>query len=101
MHGGAIAPLMGLELDGSAHMHQISPARAWKLRLALDQMLQQGRTHTSSLECVLGHYTWLAMVCRPCLCIFNHTYVSVCGTESPGHFTFADLCGQSWLCRGV
>ena len=77
VEGGQVAKFVGLEFDGKQRLVQISPARAWKLRLAMEQLLSQTHTHGCTLEALLGHYTWLAMMRRPCLCVFSHAYLCV------------------------
>ena len=53
---------------------QISHERRWRLKLALQCLSKRGRVRGSTLEIVLGHCTWAALIVRSSLTVFDHAY---------------------------
>ena len=53
---------------------QISHEKRWRLKLALQCLSKRGRARGSTLEIVLGHYTWAALIVRSSLTVFDHAY---------------------------
>ena len=48
--------------------------RVWKLRLALEHLLDRGRCSGRQLRQIVGHYTWLALLRREGLCVCDVVY---------------------------
>lgn len=61
---------VGLEFDGVAHTVRVGSHRAWRLRLALDFVLDHMKEISGAqLEVIIGHLTWTCLVRRePLVC---------------------------------
>ena len=57
----------------------MSTERGWRLRLGFQRILFSGRILPRIRESVVGHYTWLALLRRPALCIFDKAYAFIRG----------------------
>ena len=55
------------------HQHGVSstPARRWKLKRAIDYVLQHGRITGEELEKLIGHLSFCLLIRRPTLCVFR------------------------------
>ena len=65
---------VGLSFDGNRRTLRVSRKKAWQLHLALKEFCRRRRCRGSVLEQILVHYAWVALVCRPALCVFGATY---------------------------
>ena len=52
----------------------VTPRRLWKLRLATLELLKGGTASGHLLECILGHYTFVGLLCREFLSCFQACY---------------------------
>eukprot|EP00438_Fugacium_kawagutii_P010865 Skav216249 [mRNA] locus=scaffold20:133295:138540:- [translate_table: standard] len=52
----------------------VTPRRLWRLRLATLELLRGGTASGHLVECILGHYTFIGLLCREFLSIFQATY---------------------------
>ena len=52
----------------------LKPARLWKLRMALLEMVRRGRASSQLLEIIVGHFTWACMLARPALAVLDEAY---------------------------
>ena len=48
--------------------------RLWKLRLAIDELLQRKKVSGNLLEIIVGHITWTILVRRECLSLFSSVF---------------------------
>lgn len=71
------AVFVGLDFDGLKHTVTIGVQRVWKLRLALDHVLESGRVRGKCLEAIVGHSTWSCSVKREGLCLLDCTYIVI------------------------
>ena len=53
---------------------RVQPKRAWRLRLALVHVLQKGRVSGDDLRCLIGHFTWCALLRREALSLVSSVY---------------------------
>ena len=74
VEGAGELDFVGLHLDGEQHEVRMSWRRVWRLRLALDYLIQHRRCSEQNLEKILGHCTWSALLRRESLCIFGAVY---------------------------
>ena len=72
--GVFIENFLGLEFDGVRRRFRVRRARAWRLRLALQELLRRGSCTGDMMEVLLGHMTWLGMLRRESLSILNDCY---------------------------
>ena len=71
------ATFAGLEFDGSSRTARVSMKRIWKLRFALDFVLNCRCVSGSAVEAIVGHLTWAALARRETLCAFDHVYAFI------------------------
>jgi hypothetical protein len=64
----------GLAFDGESCTVRVDPTTGHRLRFGIKRILRLGRIRGSILESVIGHYTWIGLLCRPSLCVFRHAY---------------------------
>eukprot|EP00973_Karenia_brevis_P095719 12428786-Karenia_brevis.AAC.1 len=63
-----------LYFDGINHIVKVTSKRTWRLRLAFDFILSCKTISGSSLEAIVGHFTWSCLVRREALSILDATY---------------------------
>ena len=68
---------VGLAFDGRARAVRVSTRRMWWVRLAIEELLSQGRCSGDMLEVILGHVTWLMLLQRSTLSILSSVYAFV------------------------
>ena len=67
--------VLGWQFDGST-MRPL-PHRTWRVRLALQGLLNIGRITGRQLEKVIGHATFISLGRRESLCVFGETYTFI------------------------
>ena len=72
-----LASFVGLDLDGHEHSVRVSARRAWRLRFAIDELLRRRKVRGQILEIVVGHCTWIMMLKRCSLAIFDAVYAFI------------------------
>ena len=83
MESGVDKPtFLGLEIDCIKCTIRIKPSRLWKLRFALDELLDRGACSSRTMESVLGHCTWISLLRREALGIFHQCYAFICHDRS-------------------
>ena len=71
------AEALGVTLDGRAHHTVVSHSRYWKVRLALRWALSLRRLAGKELEVLLGHCTFVGLMCRETLSVWHTVYTFV------------------------
>ncbi|CAK0799614.1 unnamed protein product, partial [Prorocentrum cordatum] len=68
------AAILGWEIRGRECEIRPKRSRLWRLRLALDCLVSRNTVDPGDVEKVLGHCTFVALLCREPLSIFNSVY---------------------------
>ncbi|CAK0906231.1 unnamed protein product, partial [Prorocentrum cordatum] len=68
------ADVLGWEIRGEECEIRPERSRLWRLRLALDCLVSRNTVDPRDVEKVLGHCTFVALLCREHLSIFNSVY---------------------------
>ncbi|CAK0883778.1 unnamed protein product, partial [Prorocentrum cordatum] len=68
------ADILGWEIRGRECQIRPKRSRLWRLRLALDCLVSRRTVDPRDVEQVLGHCTFVALLCREHLSIFNSVY---------------------------
>ena len=71
------ASFVGLDFDGHEHSVRVSARRAWRLRFAIEEVLRRPKLSGQVLEIVVGHCTWVMLLKRCSLAIFDAVYAFV------------------------
>ena len=71
------ATVLGWVVDGAAQMVRPKPERVRRTRLAIDWALKQTRVCPKDLEKLVGHMSFLGLVCRPSLAVLGATHVLI------------------------
>ncbi|CAK0828904.1 unnamed protein product [Prorocentrum cordatum] len=69
--------VLGWEINGRLGFIRPRPERAWRIRLALDGLLESRRVSARDIEKVVGHCTFLALLSRTSLSIFQSVYTFI------------------------
>ncbi|CAK0812161.1 unnamed protein product [Prorocentrum cordatum] len=69
--------VLGWEINGRLGFIQPRPERAWRIRLALDGLLETKKVSARDIEKVVGHCTFLALLSRTSLSIFRSVYTFI------------------------
>jgi hypothetical protein len=56
---------------------RVSPARRWRLRQAVAHIQKVKRLSGQELEILIGHFTYVFLLCRPCLAVFQSAYLYI------------------------
>ena len=72
--GACNVEALGCVLDGHNRESRLNPTRLWRLRQGIRALLRRGKCTGRSLEVVIGHCTFCALMFRPSLSIFNTVY---------------------------
>ena len=67
----------GIEFNGQSRQCQVSHKRLWRLRRALDFILECDQLRGDSLEVIVGHITWAALCRREVLSVTSAVYVFI------------------------
>ena len=76
VHEVSVASTSGefIGLEFSHNSFSVKRARLWRLRFALDRLLQIRNASPKLLEILVGHITWIMMVRRESLALLNRCY---------------------------
>ncbi|CAK0890061.1 unnamed protein product, partial [Prorocentrum cordatum] len=69
--------VFGWEINGRLGFIRPRPERAWRIRLALDGLLETKKVSARDVEKVVGHCTFLALLSRTSLSIFRSVYTFI------------------------
>ncbi|CAK0810365.1 unnamed protein product, partial [Prorocentrum cordatum] len=72
-----IAEALGVTLDGRKHQTLVNHRRYWKVRLALRWALSLRRLAGRELEVLLGHCTFVGLMCRETLSVRHTVYTFI------------------------
>ena len=68
------ADVLGWSFDGVKREIRVSPARAWRLWLGLDEMLRRNHATSKEIEVLIGHFTFCALIRRCTLSTMSAIY---------------------------
>ncbi|CAK0894817.1 unnamed protein product, partial [Prorocentrum cordatum] len=69
--------VLGWEINGRLGFIRPRPEREWRIRLALDGLLETQKVSARDIEKVVGHCTFLALLSRTSLSIFRSVYTFI------------------------
>ena len=73
----SFAAILGWEIDGEDGWISPGKFRRWRLRLAIDHLLLHPVVTGIGISRLIGHYTFMAMICRPALSVCHALYAFV------------------------
>ena len=68
---------LGWKFGDKLPIVQITPKRLWRLRLATQELLKEGRASGKLVEKLIGHFTFAALLRREVLSCFQAVYVFI------------------------
>eukprot|EP00435_Cladocopium_sp_Y103_P042465 s504_g11.t1 len=78
LHGSEVTEnyveALGCVLEGKRMLSRCNPKRLWRVHHAIKALLNRGRCSGKALEVVIGHCTFLGLICRPSLSCFHAVY---------------------------
>lgn len=78
LHGSEVTEnyveALGCVLEGKRMLSRCNPKRLWRVHHAIKALLNRGRCSGKALEVVIGHCTFLGLICRPGLSCFHAVY---------------------------
>ena len=102
MESGIDKPtFLGLEIDCIKCTVRIKPSRLWKLRFALDELLDRGACSSRTMESVLGHCTWASLLRREALGIFHQCYAFIRHDRSRLRTLWPGVRKELWRFRSL
>ena len=78
LHGSEVTKdyveALGCVLEGKEMRSRCNPRRLWRIHHGIKALLRRGRCSGKVLEIIIGHCTFLGLICRPILSIFHAVY---------------------------
>ena len=77
VEGALRSDVLGWHIDGTTRRLSPSQRRVWRLRLAIEHFLSLRVCSPADLEKIVGHCTFVALVRRESLSVFQHVYTFI------------------------
>ena len=78
LHGSEVTKdyveALGCVLEGKEMRSRCNPRRLWRIHHGIRGLLRRGKCSGKVLEIIIGHCTFLGLICRPILSIFHAVY---------------------------
>ena len=95
------ADVIGLEIRASELRVRTSEKRFWRLYKPLGWVLKNKRLSGVLMEKIIGHCTYVAMICRPLLSIFSSVYKFIRAKHREVPFMWTSVRSELWMLRSL